>query len=57
MGQAMGSIVNFFPSIVQTLGYNKINTMLLTAPPYVLAAITFYAISYISDVSTIPQPT
>ncbi|TPX11277.1 uncharacterized protein E0L32_001095 [Thyridium curvatum] len=49
MGQAMGSIVNFFPSIVQTLGYNKINTMLLTAPPYVLAAITFYAISYISD--------
>ncbi|KAH8169822.1 major facilitator superfamily protein [Sarocladium implicatum] len=49
MAQAMGSVVNFFPSIVQTLGYNKINTMLLTAPPFVLAAIVFYTISYISD--------
>jgi len=49
MAQAMGSVVNFFPSIVQTLGYGKINTMLLTAPPFVLAAIVFYTISYISD--------
>ena len=54
MAQAMGTIVNFFPSIVQTLGYNKINTMLLTAPPFVLAAIVFYIISYISDVSILP---
>ncbi|EON97205.1 putative mfs transporter protein [Phaeoacremonium minimum UCRPA7] len=49
MGQAMGSIVNFFPSIVSTLGYDKIKTLLLTAPPYLLAAIWFYIISYISD--------
>ncbi|OMP87165.1 putative transporter [Diplodia seriata] len=27
----------FFPSIVKTLGYNKIVTLLLTAPPYALA--------------------
>ena len=51
MAQAMGTIVNFFPSIVETLGYNRINTMLLTAPPFILAAIVFYIISYISDVS------
>lgn len=51
MAQAMGSTVNFFPSIVETLGYNKINTMLLTAPPYVFAAMVFYGISYLSDVS------
>ncbi|CAI6086743.1 hypothetical protein V2G26_009724 [Clonostachys chloroleuca] len=49
MSQAMGSTVNFFPSIVQTLGYDKTNTMLLTAPPFILAAIVFYIISYISD--------
>ncbi|KAJ3550212.1 hypothetical protein NM208_g92 [Fusarium decemcellulare] len=49
MAQAMGTIVNFFPSIVQTLNFGKIETMLLTAPPYVLATIIFYIISYISD--------
>lgn len=27
----------FFPSIVKTLGYNKVVTLLLTAPPYALA--------------------
>jgi hypothetical protein len=30
------SVTNFFPSVVQTLGFNTINTLLLTAPPYVL---------------------
>ena len=55
MAQAMGSTVNFFPSIVETLGYGRIHTMLLTAPPYILAAIVFYIISYISDVSTAAQ--
>jgi hypothetical protein len=50
MAQAQGSTVNFFPSIVQTLGYNRINTMLLTAPPFVLAAMIFWIISWISDV-------
>ncbi|KAL1902336.1 hypothetical protein Sste5346_001312 [Sporothrix stenoceras] len=49
MGQAMGTIVNFFPTIVSTLGYRSLITLLLTAPPYVLAAIVFYIISYISD--------
>jgi hypothetical protein len=35
-----GSVTNFFPSVVGTLGYNTINTLLLTVPPYVLAVIT-----------------
>lgn len=32
-----GSVTNFFPTVVRTLGYNDIITLLLTAPPYVLA--------------------
>lgn len=54
--QAMGSSVNFFPSIIETLGFNKINTMLLTTPPYILAAIIFYGISYLSDRKNIIYP-
>lgn len=34
MSQVQGSIANFFPSIVNTLGYNHYETLLLTAPPY-----------------------
>ena len=34
------SVTNFFPTVVSTLGFNHINTLLLTAPPYVLAFIT-----------------
>jgi len=34
-----GSVTNFFPSVVKTLGYSTIDTLLLTAPPYVLAVI------------------
>ncbi|VUC22536.1 unnamed protein product [Clonostachys rosea] len=49
MSQAMGSTNNFFPSIVETLGYNKMNTMLLTAPPFIFAAIIFWCVSYLSD--------
>lgn len=30
-----GSVTNFFPTVVATLGYNDINSLLLTAPPYV----------------------
>lgn len=34
MAQAAGTVTNYFPSLVQTLGYNKTLTLLLTAPPY-----------------------
>ncbi|KAG9852202.1 aldolase, partial [Aureobasidium melanogenum] len=33
------AFTNFFPTIVKTLGYNKTQTLLLSAPPYVFAAI------------------
>ncbi|KAI1100139.1 major facilitator superfamily domain-containing protein [Jackrogersella minutella] len=54
--QAMGSSVNFFPSIVQTLGYSQMTSLLLTTPPYILAAILFYGISYLSDRKNIIFP-
>ena len=38
-----GSVTNFFPTVVETLGYNKINSLLLTAPPYVLTVFTAFA--------------
>ncbi|CAI6089327.1 unnamed protein product [Clonostachys chloroleuca] len=56
MSQAMGSTNNFFPSIVETLGYNKMNTMLLTAPPFIFAAIIFWIVSYLSDRKNIIYP-
>lgn len=31
------SFTYFFPSIVQTLGYPRVETLLLTAPPYIMA--------------------
>ncbi|KAL1869186.1 hypothetical protein VTK73DRAFT_3322 [Phialemonium thermophilum] len=39
---ASGSVTNFFPTVVATLNYSKVNSLLLTAPPYVLAVITTY---------------
>ncbi|KAF2396352.1 pantothenate transporter liz1 [Trichodelitschia bisporula] len=35
-----GSVTNFFPTVVKTLNYGTIPTLLLTAPPYILAVIT-----------------
>lgn len=40
---ASGSVTNFFPTVVSTLGYNSVITLLLTAPPYVLAVLVTYA--------------
>ncbi|KAK5134486.1 hypothetical protein LTR08_006403 [Meristemomyces frigidus] len=44
-----GSVTNFFPSVVSTLGYGKIDTLLLTAPPYVLAVITAFLNAWHAD--------
>ncbi|THX76056.1 MFS general substrate transporter [Aureobasidium pullulans] len=49
MSQVQGSIANFFPSIVNTLGYGHYETLLLTAPPYVLAGIVYFIITWYSD--------
>jgi hypothetical protein len=43
------AFINFFPTIVATLGYNRTNTLLLSAPPYVFAAILGIANSWHSD--------
>ncbi|KAJ4395949.1 hypothetical protein N0V93_000165 [Gnomoniopsis smithogilvyi] len=40
---ASGSVTNFFPTVVATLGYSDVITLLLTAPPYVLAVLVTYA--------------
>jgi hypothetical protein len=39
-----------FRTLVQTLGYNKNITLLLTAPPYIVAAIASWVATYRSDV-------
>ncbi|KAH7081060.1 major facilitator superfamily domain-containing protein [Paraphoma chrysanthemicola] len=43
------SVTNFFPTVVKTLGYDNIHTLLLTAPPYVLAVITTYINAWHAD--------
>lgn len=37
------SVTNFFPSVVKTLGYSNMISLLLTAPPYILAVFTAFA--------------
>ncbi|KAL1967461.1 hypothetical protein VTN77DRAFT_3246 [Rasamsonia byssochlamydoides] len=44
-----GSVTNFFPTVVQTLNYGTIETLLLTAPPYVLAVITAFLNAWHAD--------
>ncbi|KAJ5994778.1 hypothetical protein N7481_001755 [Penicillium waksmanii] len=43
------SVTNFFPTVVQTLNYGNIETLLLTAPPYCLAVITAFLNAWHSD--------
>ncbi|KAI7241108.1 hypothetical protein KC330_g856 [Hortaea werneckii] len=40
---------NFYPSIVEGFGYNRVVTLLLTAPPYIFAAIGSLINSWHSD--------
>jgi hypothetical protein len=47
--QGQGSIANFFPAIVASLGYTRTISLLLTAPPYILAGFVYYGITYYSD--------
>ncbi|KAL9116195.1 MAG: hypothetical protein Q9227_000566 [Pyrenula ochraceoflavens] len=46
---ASGSVTNFFPTVVATLGYDNIQSLLLTAPPYVLAVITAFTNAWHAD--------
>ncbi|AAW46132.2 conserved hypothetical protein [Cryptococcus deneoformans JEC21] len=56
MSQTQGSIANFFPTIVQTLGYSSIITLLLSAPPYVFAGGYYMGMTWISDRYNIMYP-
>lgn len=49
MSQGQGSIANFFPTIVASLGYSRTVSLLLTAPPYILAGIVYYFLMFWSD--------
>ncbi|KAI1765161.1 MFS general substrate transporter [Hypoxylon sp. FL1150] len=44
-----GSVTNFFPAVVKTLGYNNVNTLLLTCPPYVLTVICTFINAWHAD--------
>lgn len=44
-----GTVTNFFPTVVGTLGYGTIITLLLTAPPYVLAVFTAFLNAWHAD--------
>lgn len=44
-----GSVTNFFPTVVQTLGFGPIESLLLTAPPYVLCVITAFFNAWHAD--------
>jgi MFS family permease len=44
-----GSTINFFPSIVKTLGFSRIKTLLLTAPPYLIGIVLAIFNSWSSD--------
>jgi MFS family permease len=46
---ASGSVTNFFPTVVGTLGYGNIVSLLLTAPPYVLCVITAFINAWHAD--------
>ncbi|KAJ4402662.1 hypothetical protein N0V91_007036 [Didymella pomorum] len=43
------SVTKFFPTVVKTLGYDNIHTLLLTAPPYVLAVFTTFLNAWHAD--------
>ncbi|KAI9802141.1 MAG: hypothetical protein M1833_002062 [Piccolia ochrophora] len=44
-----GSITNFFPTVVKTLGYSNVISLLLTVPPYALCVMTAFANAWHAD--------
>ncbi|OAQ92006.1 MFS transporter [Purpureocillium lilacinum] len=49
LSQAQGSIANYFPTLVASLNFGSTISLLLTAPPYILAAGVYYALMWWSD--------
>lgn len=46
---ASGTVTNLFPTVVATLKYSDVNSLLLTVPPYVLAVITSFFNAWHAD--------
>lgn len=46
---AIGTVTQLFPTIVKTLGYSDVVSLLLTAPPYMLAVMTTFVNSWHAD--------
>ncbi|KAH8198357.1 hypothetical protein TruAng_007454 [Truncatella angustata] len=49
LSQAQGSIANYFPTLIASLGFNSTISLLLTAPPYILAGGVYYVAMFYSD--------
>ncbi|GAA5892665.1 hypothetical protein JCM6882_000551 [Rhodosporidiobolus microsporus] len=43
------AVTQFFPTVMQTFGYSRVNTLLLTTPPYILATLVSLGLSRLSD--------
>ena len=49
LSQVQGSIANYFPTLVGSLNFSETISLLLTAPPYILAGVIYYGIMFYSD--------
>ena len=46
---ASGTVTNLFPTVVATLGYSDVDSLLLTVPPYILAVIVSFCNAWHAD--------
>jgi MFS family permease len=49
LSQVQGSIANYFPTLIASLNFSSTVSLLMTAPPYILAGIVYYGIMFYSD--------
>ena len=54
--QAVASLANFLPTLVKAFGFSTINTLLLTAPPYVVTAAFCVLCTWLSDRISMRSP-
>lgn len=54
--QAVASLTNFLPTLVENFGYSTIHTLLLTAPPYLFTAIFCLLNTWYSDKTSKRSP-
>lgn len=47
--QVASATSNFFPTVVETLGFNQVDTLLLTVPPYIVSVILMVANNWSAD--------